>query len=352
MSPENIVKLLNRYFKRMQDIVFARGGCVDKCAGDQIMAFWGILENEPEFTARAVAAGIEMQAALFEFNRDERLKKELPLPAEGLDHGIGLNTGMVCAGNIGSEHKIEFTVIGDSVNRAARIESIAGRGQVFVGAATFEEIQARALCIRVPDFQAKGVAEPLKIYSVRGIVIPQHSQSQPQPQPGTATEAADEPLTLENMTFSLPCHVHAPNVIASGQVTGIAPRGGGAAALVVQLDRSLELGAAVTLKWNIPEKALPELQAEVLRSDPLPDKHAPITATGPSPSPNQVAPLPPSVMRNIMAPPLSGVCAQGSMAHPGMHILSTLNLPAEIQGWKPGMLLNSDYKNFQAIVRA
>jgi hypothetical protein len=162
------------------------------------------------------------------------------------------------------------------------------------------------------------------------------------------------------MTFSLPCHVHAPNVIASGQVTGIALRsreggGSGAAALVVQLDRSLELGAAVTLKWNIPEKAFPELQGEVLRSDPLPDKNAPITATGASPGANaspNVAP-PPSVMKSILAPPpLSGVCAQGSMAHPGMHILSTLNLPTEIQGWMPGTLLNSDYKDFQSIVRA
>lgn len=80
MGAESVVTLLNRYFTVMQNIVFRRGGSIDKCAGDNIMAHWGVVGEIPNFTACAVTAATEMQIALFEFNRDEALKKEIALP--------------------------------------------------------------------------------------------------------------------------------------------------------------------------------------------------------------------------------------------------------------------------------
>ena len=125
MTAQNVVTLLNRYFTVMQNIIFRRGGSIDKCAGDNIMAHWGVVGDMPDFTASAVTSSVEMQIALFRFNRDEKRKNEITLPPVPLGHGIGLNTGIVCAGNIGSDRKIEFTVIGDAVNLSARIEAMA-----------------------------------------------------------------------------------------------------------------------------------------------------------------------------------------------------------------------------------
>ncbi|MGD0094783.1 MAG: adenylate/guanylate cyclase domain-containing protein, partial [Planctomycetota bacterium] len=170
MSPKDVMTLLNRYFTVMQNIIFRLGGSIDKCAGDNIMAHWGVLGDVPTPTACAVTAAVEMQNALFTFNRDEAQKKEIALPPTPLGHGIGLNTGKLCAGNIGSEHKIEFTVIGDPVNVSARLEGLAGRGNIFVGALCWEEVKDVAFCIRMPDCTLKNVEKPKPVFSVRGII--------------------------------------------------------------------------------------------------------------------------------------------------------------------------------------
>ncbi len=173
MTPQNVVALLNRYFTVMQAIIFKRGGSIDKCAGDNIMAHWGVLGSLPYCAEQGVCSAVEMQTALFQFNRAEKLRKreEGFTPIE-LGHGIGLNTGMVCAGNIGSERKIEFTVIGDAVNLSARIEAMAGREQTFIGEPTWKDIEYRSFAFRMPDCPAKNVAKPLPVYSVRGMVPP------------------------------------------------------------------------------------------------------------------------------------------------------------------------------------
>ena len=82
MSAHNVVTLLNRYFTVMQNIIFKRGGSIDKCAGDAIMAHWGVIGDAPGFTVAAVTSSVEMQIALFAFNRDETRKKEIVLPPD------------------------------------------------------------------------------------------------------------------------------------------------------------------------------------------------------------------------------------------------------------------------------
>ncbi|MCW8133863.1 MAG: FHA domain-containing protein, partial [Planctomycetota bacterium] len=177
MRPADVVALLNRYFRVMQEIIFSRGGTVDKFGGDQIMAFWGVLVNTPNAAASAATAALEMQNAMLVFNRELARDESIVKPPEPLGHGIGLNTGEFIAGNIGSERKIEFTVIGNSVNLAQRLEATAGRGQVFVGQGTYESVAERALVFHMPDASVKNVEEPIAIYSIRGIVPPSSGPS-------------------------------------------------------------------------------------------------------------------------------------------------------------------------------
>ena len=120
-KPEEVLDFLNEYFTLMVDCISRTGGIVDKFIGDGIMAHWGALEVHPNNTERAVTAALLMRAALHEYNKK-------PVTASGrekpqLQIGIGINTGPVIAGQIGSNERLEFTLIGDVVNVAARVES-------------------------------------------------------------------------------------------------------------------------------------------------------------------------------------------------------------------------------------
>ena len=327
MNAQDVVKLLNRYFSVMQNIVFKRGGSIDKCAGDEIMAHWGIVGEMPAPTASAVTAAVEMQVALFDFNRDQALKNEIVLPPVPLGHGIGLNTGIVCAGNIGSERKIEFTVIGDAVNRGSRIAHISGRDQIFIGMPTWEEIKERTFCFRLPDCPFKNVPEPLPVYSVRGIVPPSAQEAS-----STSTQHIGA-LHLDHLLFCLPCNLSNDTLKASGMVTKIHRAPNGSAKILLQCDKQLALGTAMTLEWNVLEKpSLPPVTGEV--SDCWTDS-APITAaaTGSTPTLD-------------MRPGRLSTLGVGTL------VLSVKVLPPEIAEWQPGALLQSDLTSHEDIIRA
>ena len=264
MGAQNVAALLNRYFTVMQNVVYKRGGSIDKCAGDNIMAHWGVLGELQDYSAHAVTAAIEMQIDLFIFNRAEALRKEAGYVPVVLGHGIGLSTGDVCAGNIGSERKIEFTVIGDPVNLSARIEAMAGRGQVFISDATYDEVKARMLCFRMPDCPAKNVDTPLAVYSVRGIVPPLEKKSE---EPQAAS------WTLKDMLLSLPCSLELPSgVKVAGIVTGIQPNDSGGGKLELHIEKFVPPATRVKLEWNVPEKtSLPALDGDVEACFPCAD---------------------------------------------------------------------------------
>lgn len=164
MAPAHVVAKLNRYFRIMQKVIYDHGGNVDKFNGDALMAFWGVPRPQAHDTSDAVLAAIRMQEKLWPFN--------LQLGAEGqqpVHMGIGLNTGEFIAGNIGSEDKIEFTLIGDTVNLAARIEQLAGRYQVFVSETTWAAMKDLVCAVRLPPIRVKGKSDPITVYSIRAI---------------------------------------------------------------------------------------------------------------------------------------------------------------------------------------
>jgi class 3 adenylate cyclase len=119
MRPDEIVESLNRYFGLMVDVIMARGGFVDKYIGDAIMAYFGAPERHEDDAMRSVMAGLEMLDALNEFNTWQQRKGRSPFHI-----GIGINYGGVTVGNIGSEKKMDYTLIGDMVNLASRLEGL------------------------------------------------------------------------------------------------------------------------------------------------------------------------------------------------------------------------------------
>src|SRR5438876_12124366 len=133
LDPHTVVQITNRYLARMIDVITRYRGTVDEFQGDGILAFFGAPLAAPDDAERAVACAIEMQQALVAVN-DEQRAAGLP----ELAMGIGINTGEVIVGNIGSEQRTKYGAVGAAINLAYRIESQTIGGQVLLGPRTYE----------------------------------------------------------------------------------------------------------------------------------------------------------------------------------------------------------------------
>ncbi len=166
LAPEAVVEFLNDYMTRMVDCVERTGGVVDKFIGDAIMAVWGapVSRGSPaEDALRCVTAALMMREALLEFNRG-RGGPGKPI----IRIGCGINTGPCLAGQIGSAHRMEYTVIGDAVNLASRIEALNKpfATDVLISENTYELVRDRVVVERMLPITVKGKSEPLSIFAV------------------------------------------------------------------------------------------------------------------------------------------------------------------------------------------
>jgi adenylate cyclase len=159
LSPEAIVKMLNTYLSVVMDAVVQHDGIVNKFAGDNIMAVWNAPQSQPEHALLAVKAAWEAQQKLAELRQGDT--RSLPV-----QFGLGINTGVALAGNIGSAGRSEYTVIGDSVNTASRICSSAPGGEVWIGAETYNQTKDYLETEELEAQQLKGKSEPIKVYRV------------------------------------------------------------------------------------------------------------------------------------------------------------------------------------------
>lgn len=164
LEPQEVVEQLNEYLQTMTPILFANHGIIDKFVGDEIMAYFGAPVYPEEHAWRAVKTALEMQAALEELRRKWRLARRPDIRI-----GIGVNTGPVVMGNIGSSQYMDFTLIGDVVNVASRLCGIAEPGEVLVGASTLLRVADRVSVVRTRETTIKGRIHPVTVHSVAAI---------------------------------------------------------------------------------------------------------------------------------------------------------------------------------------
>jgi adenylate cyclase len=165
-QPEEIVGMLNEYFTKMVEIVFRHKGTIDKFVGDMVMALFGAPLDDPRHADHAVDAALDM---IDELGRLNTRWKEQGRFAE-LDIGIGVNTGPMIAGNIGSEAIMSYTVIGDAVNLGARLESLNKQygTRIIVSEATREQLTGRYVYRPLGEVVVKGKTKPVAIFEVTG----------------------------------------------------------------------------------------------------------------------------------------------------------------------------------------
>ena len=163
MSPSAVALLLNDYLSRMTDVIFKYEGTLDKFIGDAIMAVFGAPLDMPDHAPRAIKAALEMQERLAEWNAD---RKEGP----AFRIRIGINSGNAMAGEIGSINKKEYTVLGDTVNTASRLESsVAKPGSVVIGANTHAMVEGLFECRSLGSFTLKGKSLEVPCFEVTGL---------------------------------------------------------------------------------------------------------------------------------------------------------------------------------------
>lgn len=165
LQPQQLREVVNLYFSRMSAVIARHGGTLDKYIGDAVMAFWGAPIESGNHAAQAVRAALDMLAALGPLNAELR-RRGLP----EIEMGIGLNTGLVCVGELGSDSRRSYSVIGDAVNLAARIEGLTRRLGIdlLVGEATYQAAQHDTADLpwrSVERAQVRGRAEPVTVYT-------------------------------------------------------------------------------------------------------------------------------------------------------------------------------------------
>ncbi len=171
-DPEDMVQILNRYLAAMTRVIQQYDGVIDEFIGDAILTVFGIPEEKPDDPARAVACALSMQQTLVDLNQDLLMEG---LPA--LEMGIGINTGPVVVGNLGSEVRTKYGIVGAVVNTASRIESNTVGGQVLVGETTRECLGSLVTVEQPMTVMMKGMNRPLVCYPVTAIGLPYNISS-------------------------------------------------------------------------------------------------------------------------------------------------------------------------------
>jgi adenylate cyclase len=165
LTPEELVNLLNEYLTVMTDIVFKYDGTLDKYMGDAIMAIYGAPLEQSDHPSRACYSALNMMKELKKLNESWILEGKKPL-----DIGIGINTGMMMVGNMGSDQRFDYTVMGDAVNLSSRLEGAnkAYRTNILISDSTYERVKNEFVCMEMDSVKVKGKTRPVRIYQLVG----------------------------------------------------------------------------------------------------------------------------------------------------------------------------------------
>ncbi len=164
MAPNEVVETLNDYFNLMIEIIFKYNGTLDKIIGDALMVIYGAPNSTEQDTENSVLTAIEMQEKLIQFNQDRIINLKQPIKI-----GIGINRGKVISGNIGSKQQMNFTVIGDSVNLASRLCSVAAADEIIVSDAVWKKVKhlKSFKSKKLTPVKVKGKVKPIEIKEIQ-----------------------------------------------------------------------------------------------------------------------------------------------------------------------------------------
>ncbi|HLN80493.1 MAG TPA: adenylate/guanylate cyclase domain-containing protein [Thermoanaerobaculia bacterium] len=164
MAPSELARMLNRFFTLASDAVFSQDGTIDKFVGDAVMAFFGAPIDQPDHAVRAAVAALKVREGVAEWNKERAADGMFPLEVR-----IALNTGESIVGEIGSERRVDYTVLGNPVNVAARMEEfVAMPGDIVIGPATYEATRDRFEVAQLGFFALKGVSAQIPLYKLLG----------------------------------------------------------------------------------------------------------------------------------------------------------------------------------------
>lgn len=161
LSPGEVSLQLNQYFGKMTDIVFKYNGTLDKYIGDAIMAVFGAPIEREDDAQRAIQAALDMRRAVFQMMEQTEPNRQFSVR-------LGINTGKAVAGNLGSPRRMEYSIIGDTVNTASRIQSIAEPNQILIGEKTYEKVKGQFHIIKIGKKSVKGKSKAVTVYEVVG----------------------------------------------------------------------------------------------------------------------------------------------------------------------------------------
>lgn len=164
LPPETVVEMLNSYLSDMTAIVFKYGGTINEIIGDAMLILFGAPSMRPDDADRALACALEMQLAMSKVNQRHK-ENELP----ELEMGIGINTGKVVAGNIGSDMRVKYAVVGNNVNLAGRVESFTVGGQLLITESSLKATSLRVMVRGEFLVPFKGLKKPVNVYDVTGV---------------------------------------------------------------------------------------------------------------------------------------------------------------------------------------
>jgi len=236
-DPAGVMGVLNEYLAGMTEIIVEHGGTVNEFIGDAIFAIFGAPIAHSDHAERAAAAAIAMQNAMAEINRAHAARG-----VPRFEMGIGVNTGDAVVGNIGSERRAKYAVVGNAVNVAARVESATVGGQIFLSAATCERIRDVAeVGVPVP-VELKGLAEPLLLYELHGVGGRFARR---------LAEAAEDADPQVDVALPLACRVIEGKVVQEATLGGAVLRLG-TRRLTARLDAPLAPLTNVKLRLNYP----------------------------------------------------------------------------------------------------
>jgi class 3 adenylate cyclase len=250
LPPQHVIEILNRYLERMVDIIEHYRGTVDEFQGDGILAFFGAPLAAPDDAERAVACAIAMQTALAEINAEQHQRH---FPA--LHMGIGINTGEVIVGNIGSEKRTKYGAVGSAINEAYRIESYTVAGQVLVSPSVYASLHDKLHVHSRQEVHFKGLETAVTLYDITGL----HG-----PYAGALPEKTPETFVPLPTPLSVVCFPVEGKTVSATAITGSITHLSAAAAEVLLTDH---IAPHTNLKVQLvctDAAELPELYAKVL----------------------------------------------------------------------------------------